>query len=199
MALSDLYNYVSGVRNTITDEVYTNVGSDSFQLGTVKRAFTEDNFQIEDADSGGNILIKDVDYELLEKDTYYTTQEGEDIYTKVKILNSFYQTGSLYITYDCIGSYIDKATIQTLLTDVATNANDISDLQSNPALPESYIAGLEISNGTDTDHDIDIATGRCKDSTGAYDLILSSGLTKQIDAAWSAGDDAGGLDTGSRK
>ena len=51
-------------------------------------------------------------------------------------------------------------------------------------------------NDTDTAHDIAIAVGSCIDSTFAFKLELSSVLTKQIDAAWSVGDDAGGLDTG---
>lgn len=60
-----------------------------------------------------------------------------------------------------------------------------------------YIDGLTLSNGTDADHDIDIATGIASDSTGAYWLALTSGLTKQIDATWAAGDNAGGLFSGS--
>lgn len=63
--------------------------------------------------------------------------------------------------------------------------------------PHKYISGLTISNGTDTDHDIDISTGATKDSTNAYRMELSSVLTKQLDATWAVGDDAGGLFTGS--
>ena len=48
-----------------------------------------------------------------------------------------------------------------------------------------------ISNGTDTDHDIDFAAGFILDSTGAKTLA-GSALTKQIDATWAAGDAAGG-------
>ena len=68
---------------------------------------------------------------------------------------------------------------------------DILDLQTNPSLPPGYITGLEISNGTDTDHEIDIATGRCKDSTGAIDLISTSSITIDIEESG-----ANGLDTG---
>mgnify|MGYP000956829820 CR=1 FL=1 len=80
---------------------------------------------------------------------------------------------------------------------VATNTTNIATLTANPALPANYIEGLEISNDTDTEHDINVETGRCKDSTGAVDLILTSEMTKRIDAAWAVGDDDGGLDTGS--
>lgn len=64
------------------------------------------------------------------------------------------------------------------------------------ALPRGYLSGLALSNGSDASHDIDIAVGECRDSTDASNIELSAVLTKQIDAAWAVGDDAGGLDTG---
>lgn len=63
-------------------------------------------------------------------------------------------------------------------------------------LARGYINGLITSVGTDTDHDVDIAAGECRNDGDTADIILSSGLTKQIDSAWNVGDDAGGLDTG---
>jgi len=71
------------------------------------------------------------------------------------------------------------------------NFSDISDLTLDS------IQGLHTSNGTDSDHDIDITTGAATDSTNASVLVLSSAITKQIDASWSVGTAAGGLDTGS--
>jgi hypothetical protein len=67
---------------------------------------------------------------------------------------------------------------------------------TDPFAPRSYLAGLGLSNGTDSDHDIDIAAGMCRDGGDAATLRLTSAITKQIDAAWSVGDDAGGIDTG---
>lgn len=64
-------------------------------------------------------------------------------------------------------------------------------------LPRSYLSGFALSNDAgDTAHDIAIAAGAARDSTDAVDLRLAATLTKQIDAAWSAGDDAGGFPTG---
>jgi len=63
-------------------------------------------------------------------------------------------------------------------------------------LLQGHIDGLVLSNDTDTDHDIQIGTGSCGDSTGEYLLALSSVLTKQIDANWAEGDDAGGFPSG---
>lgn len=64
-------------------------------------------------------------------------------------------------------------------------------------MPTNYIGGLITSMGTDADHDVDIAPGSCRDDGDAANLRLASVLTKQLDAAWSVGDDQGGLDTGS--
>jgi hypothetical protein len=67
-----------------------------------------------------------------------------------------------------------------------------------PALPKGYLWGLTLSNNaTDATNDIDIAVGECRDSGNSADMALSSGLTKQLDAAWAVGTNAGGLDTGS--
>lgn len=53
-----------------------------------------------------------------------------------------------------------------------------------------------MSSAADTDHDITISAGACSDATGVFSLRLSAALTKQIDAAWAVGTNAGGLDTG---
>lgn len=60
-----------------------------------------------------------------------------------------------------------------------------------------HIDGLHLTNGTDADHDVDIAPGACRDAANGANLVLAATLTKQIDHDWSVGDDAGGLDTGS--
>jgi hypothetical protein len=61
------------------------------------------------------------------------------------------------------------------------------------------LSGLAISNNsTDADYDIDVATGSCIATDGSnYKVFtLSSGLTKQIDANWSVGNNAGGFPSG---
>ena len=62
--------------------------------------------------------------------------------------------------------------------------------------PRGFIWGFEMSNGTDSSHDIDISEGQATDSSGSVDIATTATLTKQIDAAWSAGDDAGGFPSG---
>jgi len=64
-------------------------------------------------------------------------------------------------------------------------------------LPRGYRDGLTLSNNSaDSDHDIDIAVGVARDSGDDYNLELTAGLAKQIDATWAAGDHAGGLFSG---
>ena len=68
---------------------------------------------------------------------------------------------------------------------------------TDPGMPRGHIDGGVLSNDADTAHDINITTCEARDSTDAVDITLSSEITKQIDAAWAVGDDAGGMDTGS--
>lgn len=64
-------------------------------------------------------------------------------------------------------------------------------------LPRGYLSGLTLSNnGTDADHDVDVAAGECRDGADAFDMALAATMTKQIDAAWAAGSGAGGLFAG---
>lgn len=60
----------------------------------------------------------------------------------------------------------------------------------------STISGLVPSNAADADHDITISTGSARDSGDSKNLSLTSTITKQLDAAFVAGNNAGGLFTG---
>ncbi len=53
-----------------------------------------------------------------------------------------------------------------------------------------------LSNTADADHDVTFSVGKILDSVGASVIDLQSALTKQIDATWAAGNNAGGLFTG---
>ena len=68
---------------------------------------------------------------------------------------------------------------------------------SGGSLPKNYITGLTLSNNaSDATNDIDIAAGKARDATDTEGMVLASALTKQIDAAWAVGTNAGMLDTG---
>jgi len=56
-----------------------------------------------------------------------------------------------------------------------------------------HIYGLTLSNNvTDATNDIDIAAGSAVDTTGVVSMLLASGLTKRLDAAWAVGTNQGG-------
>ena len=99
---------------------------------------------------------------------------------------------------------IDGRNLVTLyqLNDLAYCISDGADWQilSNSdylqRLPKLYRSGCILSNDTDADHDINVTAGSWRDIDDTYDIVLTSEITKQIDAVWASGDDAGGLDTG---
>lgn len=74
------------------------------------------------------------------------------------------------------------------------NQQQVWETIRNMVTPRGYLSGFELANGSgDSEHDIDIAAGSAKgeDSTGV--IANDSAITKQIDAPWSAGTDAGGF------
>jgi len=75
--------------------------------------------------------------------------------------------------------------------------DDVFEMVSQSALesfyPEGHLYGLGTSR--ETINDILIATGSCVDSTNAFSMDLTTAITKQIDANWAEGDDAGGFPT----
>jgi len=112
-------------------------------------------------------------------------------------------------TQTAAGGYLQSATVGDFIT-LEWNGTEwvVAEIEGNnwtdgtttlnlaSALPKNYITGLTLSNDTDTAHDIAIAVGECRDAADSADLALSAVLTKQIDATWAAGDDAGGMFTG---
>jgi len=64
-------------------------------------------------------------------------------------------------------------------------------------MPYSEVFGCALSNNaTDAAHDINISVGRRCNGDGSANMVLASAMTKRIDAAWTAGTNQGGLDTG---
>jgi hypothetical protein len=85
--------------------------------------------------------------------------------------------------------------------DMTSGSNEIPSIkwiEDNIILPPKYIYGLSPSNGTDSNNDIDISLGECKDDTGVSSITLSSAITKRLDATFSEGTGQGGLNTGSK-
>lgn len=65
-----------------------------------------------------------------------------------------------------------------------------------PEYPTGYLTGCRLLADTDGDHDIQVSTGGARDATDAANITLASVITKQIDAVWAEGDDAGGFPSG---
>lgn len=62
------------------------------------------------------------------------------------------------------------------------------------SLPLGHIEGLIVSNNSgDSDHDVDISSGECRDVNNSADIRLLSTITKQINTNWSAGTGQGGF------
>lgn len=63
-------------------------------------------------------------------------------------------------------------------------------------LPLYYFTGFETAAAADADHDVTIQPGTARDDADGADISLASALTKQIDATFATGNNAGGMQTG---
>lgn len=64
--------------------------------------------------------------------------------------------------------------------------------------PPGHLFGLILSNdGGDTTNDINVTAGSARDADDTVNLVLAAEITKRIDATWTVGDNAGGMNTGS--
>lgn len=64
------------------------------------------------------------------------------------------------------------------------------------AYPPGTLYGCGISNAADTNNDITIAACKTRDETDTGNMVLAAPITKQMDAAWAVGTNAGCLNTG---
>ena len=93
------------------------------------------------------------------------------------------------ITNNNIGNVLTDVVNWELLLDLGSTATET--IKGLTILPKQ----ITISNGIDTDHDIDFTAGNFQFDDGSGQAVATA-LTKQIDAVWSEGDNLGGLDTG---
>lgn len=93
----------------------------------------------------------------------------------------------------------DSDELDTAQSDIATAQSDLT-IHSSTLLKisQAYIAGLELSNAAgDPTNDITIQDGVAGSLDGTHGFMeLTSVFTKQLDAAWATGTNAGGRDTG---
>lgn len=109
-------------------------------------------------------------------------------------------TASTFSTLTTVVVSLDSGSLANPISSVSysilTKTSDALPRQIFPTIQQikGYISGLTYANnGSDAVNDIDIAAGVCVDSTSA-DTINISAITKQSDAVWAVGTNAGGLD-----
>lgn len=64
------------------------------------------------------------------------------------------------------------------------------------SMDRGQLFGLTMSNAADTVNDITVAAGEARDEADSADMTLAGAITKQLDAGWAVGTNAGGLNTG---
>lgn len=74
----------------------------------------------------------------------------------------------------------------------AQDAVTVNYLTLNYKLGLRYFSGLAVTHAADTEHDMTIATGYCRDDTDVYTIQLGTAVTKRIDATWADGTTNGG-------
>lgn len=86
----------------------------------------------------------------------------------------------------------------TVGSGLTLSAGTLSSSAGGDALPMHYLAGFRMSNNvTDATNDIDFTAGEARSSADALNIAVAA-MTKRLDAAWAAGTNQGGIDTGSK-
>ena len=80
----------------------------------------------------------------------------------------------------------------------ATQKVTVANFLTLKIFPRGHIWGLTMSNAADTVNDITVAVGEACSEDGAGNMVLASAITKQLDAGWAVGTNAGGLNTGAK-
>ena len=166
--MDTLYDFNYASPTAVDRQEYTDVGAAAFHLGTCPRAFLGGtDFEIWTAAVGGTQLTEGVDYTISQNnargDIFYSRQSGETVYSDVTIDNVTYQTGSIFITYKIIGSYITAETLNGVLDDIDTLEYD--------RVPVGTVLAMPYSGATPTGWDV--CDGSAVSRTGAYAALFA--------------------------
>ena len=147
---------------------------------------------------------------ILPADTNITTAAGDILIFKSTTANNVIMTGGIKADGTAwVGGSVDVTTKGDLQgyssvgarVPVGTNgqifvADSIQTLGVKYFSPTDAIGGLKLTNdGSDADHDINIAVGYARSVADDDTMVLSGALIKQIDATWAVGTNAGGMDS----
>ena len=81
---------------------------------------------------------------------------------------------------------------------IKTNASGVVDSTffSSSPFPRGHAYSEYANNSGDANNDLDISVAEARDTTNAFNLVLSSSITGRKDAAWVVGTNQGKMDTG---
>jgi hypothetical protein len=131
--------------------------------------------------AGINILATNLDTEaqdMADALTQSLSKDGQTVPTANLPMGGYKHTNVADATAD--NQYASKGQMDTAIAAVSPMGLE-------------WKNGLLCSNGTDANHDIDIAVGSIMDTTNVYRMNLTSAFTKRIDATFAVGTTNGGL------
>lgn len=168
--------------------------------GNVLQGFSQ-GIQISDVNSNLTINdneIQDVQYGYRVSGTYdHISISGGHVIASISVLRADATSAGGNIFRDVgLGDAATKALADPYDLNVGgwNHATDRIEYKANWVGEDvSFRNGLVISNGTDTEHDLDVTKGQAQSVDGSHTITLAGDMTKQLDVIWAAGDDAGGL------
>ncbi|MCR9215309.1 MAG: hypothetical protein NXI13_16450 [Proteobacteria bacterium] len=138
-----------------------------------------------------NISNSQITSAKLASSSVTTAKVANDAITLAKMAHGT-QGGIFYYGASGVPTQLAVGSAGQVLTSGGAGADVLWDSTPYPA---AYKSGYTLSLAADVDHDITVTAGYARDSTNTAN-IDGSAMTKQIDATWDAGDNAGGMFTG---
>jgi hypothetical protein len=170
-------------RVTVDDANYTILATDKVvaQIGTMSAARTFSLPAANTVEAGAEIIVIDESGSVDSTNKIIVQRNGTDTIdgvTQKEIKDSY---GVIRLI--CNGSNSWKSSNEM---SASTSLKGISYLNKPVTIA---------NNASDSDHDIDFTAGNFNFDDGTGQAVATA-LTKQLDGSWTAGDNAGGLDTG---
>lgn len=193
--VTDANNIKAETDNYIDTSSQTKSESDLFQMAkTGAVVASKGDFYKESAGSAADVYLLEADDDLAD---VWRLKNGMRF--RFKVVNA--NTGASTVNINSLGAKDLKIlggdlsagdlSVGNFVEVVYNESLDYFELQTQRLLPKQ----ITIANGTDTSHDIDFTAGNFDFDDQSGQATLSA-ITKQIDAAWAEGTNAGGLDTG---
>lgn len=155
-------------------------------MGNSKVTFIEGGF------TGGGTALDGIAYATLTNNHFaFVCPSDRSLLYRYNTAETAAEDGDLYIVPD------DNGTGTGCWVKQVFDSNTMGTVPST-VITRNPICGGDASHGTDTTNDLDFAPLLCMDSTNTSRIYSSASMTKQLDAAWAAGTDAGGLLNGSK-